>query len=157
MVDGKGNQIDLLRDAQRNLLAVRTPSGRHLAFDYDGRACVVQARDDRGRSVRYRYDPDGLLTDVQHPDGRGRRYAYAGKLLTEVRDERGRVLVRNWYDDAGRVVRQVHADGATYEFRYRMAANRYYAEEATVVLPGGAIRTVPTGDSVTRLLRDLKP
>jgi YD repeat-containing protein len=157
MVDAKGNRLELFRDPQRNLLAVRTPGGRRLAFDLDGRGCVIRAGDDRGRSVRYRYDPDGLLTDVQHPDGRSRRYAYAGKLLTDVRDERGRVLVRNWYDEAGRVVRQVHANGAAYQFRYRMAANKYYAEEATVVLPGGATRSFPTGESVTQLLRDLKP
>jgi hypothetical protein len=43
-----------------------------------------------------------------------------------------------------------------YQFRYRMAANRYYAEEATVVLPDGATRSVPTGDSVTQLLKGLK-
>jgi hypothetical protein len=73
-----------------------------------------------------------------------------------VRDERDRVLVRNWYDEAGRVMRQVHADGATFQFRYRMAANKQYAEEAIVVLPGGATRSFPTGDSVTQLLRDLK-
>jgi YD repeat-containing protein len=157
MVDAIGNRIELLRDRQRNLLAVRTPGGRRLAFDLDRRGCVVRAEDDRGRSVRYRYNPDGLLTDVQRPDGRSRRYAYAGKLMTDVRDEQDRVLVRNWYDEVGRVVRQVHANGATYQFRYRMAANRYYVEEATVVLPGGATRSIPTGDSVTQALRNLKP
>jgi hypothetical protein len=67
------------------------------------------------------------------------------------------LLVRNWYDEAGRIVRQVHANGATFQFRYRMAANKYYAEEATVGLPGGATRSFSTGDSVTQLLRDLKP
>jgi YD repeat-containing protein len=157
MVDAKGNRVELLRDPQRNLLAVRTPGGRRLTFDYDGRGCVVRAGDDRGRSVRYRYNPEGLLTDVRHPDGHARRYAYAGKLLTDVRDERGRVLVRNWYDEAGRVVRQVYASGATYQFRYRLAANRLYAEEATVVLAGGATRSVPTGASVTQLVRDTRP
>jgi YD repeat-containing protein len=156
MVDASGNRIELLRDRQRNLLAVRTPGGRRLAFDYDGRGCVVRAGDDGGRSVRYRYSPDGMLTDVEHPGGRARRYAYAGKLLTEVRDERGRVLVRNWYDEAGRVVRQVHAGGETYLFRYRMGANRYYVEEATVVLPGGTSRSVPTADSVTQLVKEIR-
>jgi hypothetical protein len=66
------------------------------------------------------------------------------------------VLVRNWYDEAGRVVRQVHAGGETYLFRYRMAANRYYVEEATVILPAGTSRSVPTADSVTQLVKEIR-
>jgi YD repeat-containing protein len=147
MTDADGNTLQLVRDLQRSLREIVTPSGRRITLSLDGRGRVERARDDQGDSVEYRYNADGMLATVRHADGQARHYTYDDDLLTAVRDENDRPLVRNWYR-SGRVVRQDYGNGESYEMRYRMAANGEYAEEATVVLAGGVTRSIPTGDSV---------
>ncbi len=147
VTDAEGNTLRLVRDGQRNLREIVTPGGRRITFTHDPQTRVVRALDDDGHSVEYAYNADGMLLSVRHSDGRARHYTYDGELMTAVRDERDRILVRNAYR-AGQVVRQEYGNGESYEIRYRMAANERYADQATVVLPGGATRSILTGDSV---------
>jgi hypothetical protein len=115
---------------------------------------VVRADDDRGSWVEYRY-AGNLLTDVVRSDGRARQYAYADDQLTEVRDEKGRRLVRTWYEGTW-VVRQEYGNGQRYEMRYDLGPNSYYAERATVVLPDGSTRSFETGPTVLQFIKDIR-
>lgn len=156
LIDASGNKVQLIRDPQRNLKEIRTPRGHWIKFLYDGQARVIRAEDHEGGWVQYAYNPDGMLTDVTHSDARARHYTYVGDLLTRVRDEKGRVLIRNSYRDA-RVVRQDYSNGDSYRIDYTMAANQLYAEEARVVLPDDSVRSFRTGDSVQWIIKSIKP
>ena len=156
MIDANGNKVQLIRDRQRNLKEIRTPSGHWIKFSYDGQARVTRAEDHEGRWVEYAYNPEGMLADVTHSDARARHYTYLGDLLTSARDEQDRVLIRNSYRDA-RVVRQDYSNGDSYRIDYTMAANRLYAEEARVVLPDGSVRSFRTEDSVQWVIKSIKP
>jgi len=153
MIDARGNTLRLIRDRQCNRQEIRTPGGRSIRLDHDAGARVVRAADEEGRSVDYRYSPAGLLSEVRYPGGRARHYAYAGDLLSTVRDEAGRVLIHNEYQDQ-RVVRQDYSNGASYAMRYTMADNDEYSTGATVVLPGGATRSFRTWDSTPEVIKD---
>jgi YD repeat-containing protein len=155
MVDASGNVLRLVRDPQRNLREIRTPSDRWIKFAYDEQARVVRADTDAGDWVEYRYGTDELLTAVKFSDGRARHYAYAGDMLTWVRDETGRVLIHNWYRD-GRIVRQDYSNGQSYQISYTLGWNNMYVDEATVTLPDGSVRSVHTGESVAEYLRDFR-
>lgn len=155
MVDGKGNDLQLIRDPQRNLRAVRTPHGRWIKLVHDAQGRVVRAEDDERQWVDYRYGADDLLTEVIFSNGRARRYMYAGDLLTEVRDEKGLPLIHNWYRD-GRVVMQEYASDERYRMHYSLAGNGHYASESTVVRPDGSIRSFRTEEFVSQFVKDLR-
>ena len=156
ITDAHGNTAQLVRDPQRNLQEIRTPRGRWIKLTHDEKARVVRAEDDERRWVTYDYSPDGLLVDVRHSDGRGRRYTYEGSSLTEVRDETGRVLLRNWYHEF-RIARQDYANGQSCQFNYTLATIPIYAVDARVVLPDGATRSFHTADWVSQYVKDMKP
>jgi YD repeat-containing protein len=156
LIDAHDNKVQLIRDPQRNLKEIRAPRGHWIKFHYDEQSRVIRAEDNEGRWVKYAYDPDGMLANVTHSDGRARYYTYVGDLLTSVRDEKGRVLIRNSYRDA-RVVRQDYSNGDSYRIDYTIAPNQLYAEEARVVLPDDSIRSFRTGDSVQWVIKSIKP
>ena len=156
MTDANGNTVQLVRDPQRNLKEIRTPRGRWIKLAHDDKARVVRAEDDERRWVTYDYNPGGLLVEVRHSDGRARRYTYEGDDLTSVRDETGRVLLRNSYHQY-RIARQEYANGESYQFSYTLAAIPLYAVETRVVLPDGSTRSFHTADWVSQYVKDMKP
>jgi len=71
-----------------------------------------------GRSVQYTY-ANGDLVQVTRPDGAVYRYEYdANHRLTAAYTPNGNAYVRNFYDDQGRVVRQLDQDGSESYFTY---------------------------------------
>jgi YD repeat-containing protein len=147
MRDPQGNRLILQRDAKHNLQQITTPHGRFLKFIYDDWWRIVRAEDDMGAWVRYEYSPEGMLTSAISSSGRERRFSYEGVRMTRVTDERGSVLVQNWYDQ-GRLVRQKFGNGEVYSYSYRMSPNGLYAMSAIVTLPNGSKKTVELADSV---------
>ena len=153
MMDKHGDKAEMIRDPQRNLLEIRTPRGRWIRFHYDQRNHIVRAEDDQGHWAAYSYNADGLLTDVVRSDKQERHYAYVGHLMTEVRDEKQRLLLHNSYD-SGWIVRQDFPDGssARYHYDYGQRAH-YYAEQVTVTFSGGSVKKARTGDSVSVVIK----
>jgi len=156
MTDANGHTVQLGRDAQRNLKEIRTPGGRWIKLSHDEKARVVRAEDDERRWVTYDYSPSGLLVEVRHSDGRARRYTYEGDYLAAVRDQTGRLLLRNSYQQF-KVARQDYADGQSYQFHYTLAAIPIYAVDTRVVLPDGSSRSFHTADSVPQYVKDMRP
>jgi len=152
ILEPNGNTVLLIRDAQRNLKEIRTSEGHWIKLLYDDQARVVRAEDHEQHWVTYGYNTDGMLVDVKHSDGSARRYSYVGDLLTWVRDETGRVLIHNWYRNS-RVVRQDYSNGDTYRIDYHVTGNNHYADDATVVLSTGSIRSFRTDASVAQSLK----
>jgi hypothetical protein len=153
MTDSSGRQIQLLRDRQRNLHMIETPNRHRITLTLDGHGRIVRAAGSEGQQVDYRYGPSGTLTDVSFADGRARHYRYDGPLLTQVRDETGRVLIENAYYQ-GRVVRQTYANGQSCRIQYDLALDGAYATRAVVETPDGDIRSVRPEDFVPQWVRN---
>lgn len=103
--DPLGHQIAYTRDASGMLLEMQS-EGQSIAFDYDDHKRIVRAYDTSHREVWYEYDGLGRLVRVTGSDGTVRDYEYNERdNLVGVR-EPGRIL-RNWFDDDGRWVKQV--------------------------------------------------
>jgi YD repeat-containing protein len=53
MRDADGNTLKLIRDAQKNLLEIRTPHDHSIRFKYDDQSRIVRAEDDQGHWAEY--------------------------------------------------------------------------------------------------------
>lgn len=157
MTDSKGNKIELVRDGKRNLQEIRGPGGESIKLSYDDSDRIMRAETSAGLWTHYTYDNSGFLSDVAHSDGTARHYSYDGGLLQYVRDEKDRVLVHNFYDyQSGGLTRQEYGSGAAVSYQYIPSFNRKYAQQATVTLPDGSVKTVETRNSVSELYKNMQ-
>ncbi|MES1244717.1 MAG: RHS repeat-associated core domain-containing protein [Acidobacteriota bacterium] len=137
--DRWGNQLTLLRDANRNLTRVASPDGRSIDFTYGTANRITEARDNAGRVVTYQYDASGRLWKVTDPEGGIEEYGYdAAHRMTTVKKPTGAVMVTNVYDANGRVTRQTLADGGIYQFAYTLDGTRVTRTDITD--PRGNVR-----------------
>jgi YD repeat-containing protein len=143
----------LHRDSQRNLQEITTPHGHWIKFWYDALSRIKRAADDNGHWAEYAYDQDGMLRSVILSSGRERHYEYNGVLMTRITDEKGRVLLQNWYDDRF-LIRQQFGDGAIYAYKYDWPEEQYFPREVTVILPNGTRQKVTVGNSVPDFVKN---
>jgi hypothetical protein len=73
--------------------------------------------------------------------------------MTRIIDDKGRVLLRNWYD-TGVLMRQQFGNGATYSYSYDWALNRYYPDKVVVTFPDQTKRDVRVADAVPDYIRN---
>jgi YD repeat-containing protein len=153
MRDAEGNRLELHRDPKRNLQEIKTPHGRSIKFSYDDLSRIIRAEAYEGEWARYDYNAAGMLKTVTLSSGRERHYEYDGiSLMRLVMDEKGRVLIRNWY--SGRLlVRQRFGNGAIYSYRYDWSPDEYFPKRVWVTLPDGTTRELSVGDSVPEYLK----
>ena len=151
--DAEGNRLELRRDGQRNLQEIRTPHGHWIRFVYDALSRITHAEDDAGHWAQYEYTANGMLSHVVLSSGRERNYDYQGVLMTEIKDENGHALLRNWYD-SGVVTRQEFGNGAVYSYSYSWSPNRYYPNKVVVTLPDHTQREVPVAESVPEYVKN---
>jgi YD repeat-containing protein len=154
MRDAGGNVLELHRDGRRNLQEIRTPHGRWMRFNYDDLSRIIRAEDNVGHWVRYSYNPDGMLADVISFSGRERHYQYDGFRMTQVADEKGRILLRNWYLPWGALRRQQFGDMLILSYQYDWRLGRYNSESVTITFPDGARRQIRVADSVPECVRN---
>jgi YD repeat-containing protein len=153
MIDAKGNHLELRRDPQRNLQEIRTPHGHWIRFSYDEQSRIQRAEDDAGNWAQYAYNGDGMLVTASLSSGRQRRYEYDGALMTQITDEKGRVLLRNWYQSKV-LVKQEFGSGDTYSYRYDWKSDRYYADKVVVTLPDQTTRDVSVARAVPEFVKN---
>jgi YD repeat-containing protein len=128
--DPDGHRIAYVRDGSGTLLRMES-EGQSIAFDYDDHQRIVRAYDTTQREVSYAYDDRGRLVRATGSDGIVRTYEYDDENnLVGVR-EPGRIL-QNWFDDAGRWVRQV-VKGSEQDDDPYVATVRYVVEGDTIV------------------------
>jgi RHS repeat-associated protein len=141
--DRYGNRLTFTRDAAGTLTRIVTPSGRWIELTYDASYRITQARDVIGRTVSYTYDASGRLASVTDRAGGVTRYAYdASHRMSTLTDARGTVSLTNQYDAAGRVARQMQADGGTYTFSYVVDPGTGKISRTDVTDPRGVVRTL---------------
>jgi len=151
--DTMGNRLELRRDGQRNLEEIRTPHGHWIKFGYDALSRITHAEDDAGHWARYEYNAKGMLSHAVLSSGGGRHYEYQGTLMTEIKDEKGRVLLHNWYN-SGYLIGQQFGNGAVYSYSYDWAPNRYYPDKVVVTSPDHTQRQVQVADSVPEFIKN---
>ena len=96
--------------------------GRTLTFTYDQNNHLRKVVDSAGRSVQYDYSSDGDQTSYTDPDSYVWRFGYdSDHRMTNIVDPRGITNVANIYDQKGRVIEQVAADGNLWKFYYNDA------------------------------------
>jgi YD repeat-containing protein len=128
--DPDGHRIEYVRDPSGTLLRMES-EGQSIAFDYDDHKRIVRAYDTARRAVSYAYDDRGRLVRATGTDGVVRSYDYdEGHHLIGVR-EPGRIL-QNWFDEAGRQVKQVVRDSEQDDDPY-VATVRYVVEGGSIV------------------------
>jgi RHS repeat-associated protein len=111
IVDANGNTMDIAADG------ITHSDGAQVQFNRDAYNRITSIEDNDGRSVIYTYDDLGNLTSVTDPNGNTTRFKYAANhYLDEVIDPLGMRAVRTEYDENGRMIRQINADGDEVAF-----------------------------------------
>jgi RHS repeat-associated protein len=116
IVDEKAG-LQSLRDLNNNTLTI-TPqgiihsSGKSVVFTRDSLGRITQITDPLGNAMTYTYDANGDLVSFRDRENQISTFTYnAGHHMLSMVDPRGKQPVRIEYDDQGRVVRQIDADG----------------------------------------------
>jgi len=164
MRDRFGNEVEITTSAG-NITRLGTPNGRYVDIEYDTSSRIARIIDFDNRETLYDYDPaNGMLSKVTYPDTTFEQYTYyPDRSLRTVRDRRGNTMVTNEYDTAGRVRKQILANGSsTYQFAY-IADRTGRILQTDVTDPRGNVRRLrfdhPSGyvTSETRGLGSLTP
>ncbi len=127
MADGREFTFSLedgltnVRDANGNTLTISdsgitSSAGASIALARDPQGRITSVTTPGGLVTQYRYDGAGDLVAVTDPEGYVTNYAYNSKhYLTGIIDPLGRVPARNEYDEDGRLVAIVDAQGNRIE------------------------------------------
>ena len=121
IVDRNGNATTLAYTGSR-LTSITDPVGRSITLAYDASGFVSTATNPLGKVWSYGYGTfgfgSGFLATVTDPLGNTTRYDYTNARLTSVTDPRGAVIKSITYDNNGRVIRQLFADGGVETYDY---------------------------------------
>ena len=99
-------------------------TGMGIRFRRDGQGRIIEADLPDGGSLVYDYTLDGDLLDIKDQYRQPTTFAYtplSTHYLKDIVDPRGVRAIRNEYDDAGRLVRTLDADGHAIEYTHDIA------------------------------------
>jgi YD repeat-containing protein len=116
--DEHGDTLNIVRDADGNVLQVKSPRGYQISMEYDSGSRIKRVVDTWGDRVNYTYDPAGRLESVN--DGTGTtqyRYDSHGNMAAIIRPDEV-VWDRNEFDGANRIVKEQLPDAGETRFRY---------------------------------------
>ena len=100
-------------------------AGKSVTFARDPDGRITTITDPLGHTIRYAYDFYGDLTSVTDQEDYTTQFKYnTTHGLLEIVDPRGVKAVRNEYDDNGRLVAIVDANGQRTEMTHDVAARR---------------------------------
>ena len=93
--------------------------GRSVTFKRDSKGRIVEAKDPAGKVTSYKYDGNGDLVSVTDPAERTVTFTYDKKHnLASITDPMGVAVARNEYDDDGRLIATIDADGNRTEYEH---------------------------------------
>ena len=113
MADSNGNVITVDENGYH------AENGKSITFTRDSEDRIVKAEDPSGRTTTYEYDKAGDLVSVTDAADRTVTFTYDKKHnLASITDPMGIAVARNEYDDDGRLVATIDADGNRIEYDY---------------------------------------
>ena len=104
IVHSAGKRIDFVRDAAGRITEISDPEGNLISYEYDAAGDLASVMDRGFATTDFTYD--------------------AGHGLVDIVDPLGRRVVRNLYDDDGRLVAQEDGDGRRTAFDHDLAGRQ---------------------------------
>ncbi|MGH1429386.1 MAG: Ig-like domain-containing protein [Arenicella sp.] len=98
IIHSDGKRVDFTRDAEGRIVKITDPSGKFLEYDYTAAGDLAKAIERDGAETTFAYNSSHGLIDINDPLGRN--------------------IVKNIYDDAGRLIAQEDSDGNRTEFNH---------------------------------------
>ncbi|RIK02599.1 MAG: hypothetical protein DCC48_18005, partial [Acidobacteria bacterium] len=159
--DWTGQVVAIGRDGQGRPSTAASSTGYTLSFTYGANGLLSRVTSSDGRTVDYGYHADDTLASATYADGGTETYQTAGGVISEIRDQEGRLVIANTYDpESGRVISQQTPHSGTVSFAYdednqTTTITDQALGEATTYLWNGStgavtVMTDSTGNSVAR-------
>ncbi|HYG11873.1 MAG TPA: RHS repeat-associated core domain-containing protein, partial [Pyrinomonadaceae bacterium] len=150
-------------DTNGNVLTVNAngithSSGKSILFTRDALGRITRITDPANNALTYAYNASGDLVSFTDRENNTTTFTYNNTHgLLAIQDPRGKQPLRNEYDDAGRLVRQIDAHGKAVTFSHEMNARQSVVTDrlgfATISeydAQGNVIRIVDSQGNVTR-------
>ncbi|WP_346188841.1 tandem-95 repeat protein [Rubritalea halochordaticola] len=124
LTDRQGNKVTIQEDG------IYHSAGENVLFTRDAANGnrITAVTDPAGNQILYGYDEQGRLASVMNRENEVTTMLYEKvafpNYLTSILDPRGVQAIRTEYDDDGRMIKQVDADGNAIEFEHDLANNR---------------------------------
>lgn len=119
ITDTNGNTITITNEG------VTHSDGKSIVFDRDSDGRIIKITGPSGKAISYEYDSNGNLSYVTDEAGEKTSFTYDRyHYLTDITDSRGVKVARNEYDDDGRLVATVDANGNRLEFSHDIDGKR---------------------------------
>lgn len=115
-----------VRDLNNNTLTftrdgIIHSSGKSVTFERDAMGRITRILDPMGNALRYSYDSNGDLVTFTDQMAHDTRFIYyANHHLKDILDPRGVRAIRSEYDDNGRLIATVDADGNRIEITHNL-------------------------------------
>lgn len=94
-------------------------AGKSVEFVRDSSGRITEITEPNGGVIAYEYNEKGDLTAVTDQEGLTTQYVYnTTHGLLEIKDPRGITAARNIYDESGRLIAHVDADGNRIEYSH---------------------------------------
>lgn len=167
ITDLNGNTIKFSKNGIINA------SGKSVVFERDSEGRITKISDPYDRSISYEYDYYGDLISVTDQGGYITRFTYDfNHGLIDIIDPRGVKVVRNEYDDEGRLIASIDAEGNRVEYSRDIEARQevvkdrlgnitmlYYDSNGNILSQTDALGNTKnyTYDSEGRMLTETNP
>ncbi len=93
IIHSSGQSVTFTRDLENRITAITDPMNHTIQYDYDTKGDLIRVTDQENYTTTFTYDDDHFLTDITDP--------------------RGITPARQLYDDTGRMIAMVDAEGDT--------------------------------------------
>jgi len=111
ITDPNGNTVTFTKDG------IIHSAGKSITFERDNQGRITKITDPKGNSIKYEYDHYGDLVKVTDQEGNSVRFTYnSSHGLIDIIDPRGVKVARNEYDDNGRIIAHIDAEGNRIEY-----------------------------------------
>lgn len=122
ILDVYNHKVSYSYDNNRNVTKMKFSSGKEFTFTYNALHCLTKITYPNGTTTKYEYDNEGHLITFIDQLGNKLEYKYNSKGLLDsyVSREDKKVLVKNSYDNQGRVIKQTNGANETVSLEYKI-------------------------------------